>query len=510
MSVRTLAFLLISFCALLIPLRVSPSPDDSEEHIICGGIVIAEGALLLSEPDRNSTLIKVLQFGTPFYSLGDPEEPKRSNRSDRPGREPPPWFHVLLTDSTTYGWIAGTEGREAVFVYSGLEGPDFHRLWYTGSRQDGFACQRYLVGLRSRDEKDLETAERLFRQLLENQPEVDIRYYDNYGFSRGSARTGALMGLAIMYRSTREYKKALEYYEMIVSDSTISSEARAKAGLMMIRIYGHDMKDRDSGLQTAYRIMTAFPGQSTNGFEHYGKADVEAAEYAFRMLSSESTSSSELLCNGDKMMRFAADPTVKVIGSMLLCMGYRGEQQHERLKETAVKTLLKWPTAAGAGYKEDMRVDYSRELLELVVESLTEDLDDYAQALAFCEELLSTTEDPVLQHNLICAKARLLDIMQTSRIVVINGYEECGSWRVRARLSSILAFQEYQTTVSVEEVTVRSRPTDRAWHLFTLSKGDRVTVLYDGPYENEGNWLKIRANGNRIGWVEKSALAPKP
>jgi len=510
LSVGSLLVLLLLCSALLVPLRVSPGQDNPEKNIICGGVVIAKKALLLSEPDSNSAVVKELQFGTPFYSLGDPEEPKRSNREDRPGREPPPWFHVLLTDSTTYGWIAGTEGREAVFVYTGLEGPDFHRLWYTGSRQDGFVHQRYLVALRSLDEKDYGTAETLFRQLLDNQPEVDIRYYDNYGFARGSARTGALMGLAMVFRSLREYGKALEYYDMIVSDSTVSSDARAKAGLTMIRIYGHDLRDRDSGLREAYRIMTAFPGQSINGFEHFGKADVEAAEYALRMLSAEPPSPSELFSHGHKMLGLAADQTVMVIGHILLCKGHRRKEQYERLKETAAQTLLKWPTAAGAGFK-DMRVDYSRELLELVVESLTEDLDDYGQALAFCEELLSSTEHPTLRHNLICVKARLLDFMQTSREAVIDGYEECGSWRVRRRLSRILAFQEYQTTVSVDQVTVKSRPSRRGQNLFTLSKGDRVTVLYDDPNENdEQDWLKIQSNGTRMGWLEKAALSPKP
>ncbi|TET46675.1 SH3 domain-containing protein [candidate division TA06 bacterium] len=505
---RFLAFLLLC-SGLLNPPTVGASADP-DEQIICGGIVIAEKALLRSEPDSGSAVIKKLQFGTPFYSLGDPEVPKRSNRRDYPGREPPPWFHVLLPDSTTYGWIAGTEGREAVFVYTGLEGPDFHLLWYIGSRRDDFAYQRYLVGLRSLHEKNYETAERLFRQLLDNQPEVEIRYYDNYILTRGSARTGASMGLAIMYRSMREYEKALEHYEMIVSDSTIPTEARAKAGLMMIRIYDHDLRDHDSGLQTAYRIMVAFPGQPTNGFEHYGKADVEAGEYAFRMLSEEPPSPPELLIHGHKMIGLASDPTVKMIGHVLLCKGYRRQKEYERLKDTAMQAVLRWPTATGAGYKEDMRVDYSREVLELVVESLTEDLDDYDQALAFCEELISETEHPTLHKNLLCARARLLDVLQTSKEAVVSAYQECNHWRVRKRLNTILSFQEYEAIISVGQVAVKSRPARQAKDLFILSKRNRVTVLYEDPkrYDQE-DWLKIQASGDRIGWVERSTFTPE-
>lgn len=507
-SARAFAALLLFCTGLLIPGAVD-SNTDLDEQIICGAIVIAEKALLRSEPDSSSAVIKELPFGAPFYSLGDPEERKRSNRRNYPGREPPPWFHVLLPDSATSGWITGREGREAVQVYSGLEGPDFHLLWYTGSERDEFASQRYLVGLRSVHEKDYETAERLFNQVLENQSDAEMWYYlSYYGWAGGNAKTGALIGLAMMYESMKHYRKAIEHYEMIASDRGDSAKARAKAGLKMVEIYNHDLRNRDLALQTAYGIMIGFPGQPIIGPEHYGEADIEAAELVLRMLTEEPASPVELINHGEKMIDIASNPTVKMIGHVLLCEGYRGQRQYQRMKETAIHALLKWPTTLGAGFK-NMRNDYSRKALELVVESLTEDLDDYDQALAFCEELLSRTEHPTLHKSLVCAKAQLLDIVGASKETVVSTFEECGSWRVRS-LSRILAFQEYKTTVSVERVAAKSRPSRQAQDLFILSKGDRVTVLYGDPepYDDE-KWLKIQLNGNRFGWVEKSALAPE-
>lgn len=487
---QTVVGALLLFCTgLLIPVAVD-SNTDLDEQIICGGIVIAEKALLRSGPDSSSGVIKELPFGAPFYSLGDPDERRRFYEQEGAGREPPPWFHVLLPDSTTSGWVTSREVREAAW-------------WYAGSERDDFAQLRYYVARRSVREKDFETAERLFRDLLKDQPEAVIGYNIRGGWTWGNAKTGTLMGLAMMYRSLKDYEKAIEHYEMIASDTSDSAVARANAWLMIMRTYHRDLKDHASALQTAYAVIVDFPEQLVIGFEHFNKSDIEAAEYAMRMLREEPRGAVQLIHHGQRMIDIASNPTVKMIGHVLLCEGYRGQRQYERMKETVMNALLKWPTALGGGYKEC--IDYSQEALGLVVESLTRDIDAYDQALAFCEELLSRTDDPTLHRNLICERARLWDFLQVSKDDVISAYRECGAWK---RLGKILAFREYETTVSMERVAVKPRPTHQAKDLFILSRGDRVTVLYEDPilYDQE-DWLKVQSKEKRIGWVEKSALA---
>lgn len=493
--VRTVLSVLFGLCVFF-P-QIAKADADTERVIVSGGIIVAEKALLMAEPDRRSKAIKELPFGTPFYILGGKEDISRW----RP-KKWPLWFQILLRDKKTSGWVTSKQGRESEFWDERMQENDFAGLYYSVARISRWSYEEY------------DTAERLFRHILKGEPDAQVIYDDGGGLGSGDARTQTLKSLAEMYKARKEYKRSIKYYHKIETDKKSTESAKAEARWNILEIYRREMKDCEKTLEASYATIKEFPNRRAILYELCVWPEIVAAQYIRSCLREESASPQEYIRHGQKVISTSENPAVKVIGHTIVCEGYRKLGEYERIKETVSAIIDRWPTTRVI-WRKDGNPDYSANAVFFAVKSLIEDLEDYDQAEQFCEHLVSRTDNDRLLQNLLFIKAYILEMGPAARETVISAYERSVLVYIyhdslgynTYRLREITAFEEYEARVGVPRLLVKSRPTESAKDLFTLVRGDTVAVLYRTRHPYEDDWVKIQVGEDKFGWVRRRSLS---
>jgi len=345
--------------------------------------------------------------------------------------------------------------------------------------------------------------------------------YNNYFY--GLSKKKILEKFSNISLNKKKFEQAIEYQKKIMEFYPDSSSPYEMIGF----IYSHYLKEYEKALDYYQQILTNIQEKKLLRGEHFTTEHLEAVLKIKKIISNSSFNKRFILEQYRKVKKYSKSPVGYMIATLERVKIFKQDKRFEIAIKELESCLEKYPSVTYSISKDT--INYSFWILKSLFEIYLYEYHSPEQALKFCDEIRRNNLDQLLVASTFFLKAKTLDETNGNRKVVIDSYKyfikEKDNFKSRKfnylkykagyknkliilaenRIKQISLFKIKDGFIQDENLSIFESPDFFSEIIYYSKHNEKIAVLY--PIEkNKQTWYKIKTSENIIGWIQEKNI----